>query len=260
MENSKCQDLGKLVSKIRDKDTGFSIADRRWHLRKYPNCFVASEAVDWMIGHKHASSREEAVSILQILHDHGVFYHAANLRRRTKFEDEYLFYTFQDSKVVESLIDEGHQIMSTCQQSIDLDEATASSAGLEALIRELGDAKNGLEIKNRRHRLFRYDNSFVGAQAVDVLMQRKGATRLAAFDAIQKMMDQGYVACLNGNKTVFQDDHDVLYRFISPDDAKHMMEKYTISDFNANDIDGNEVNLGSLCENRVALVVNVASQ
>lgn len=54
---------------------GKLIKDRRYHLRTYPNCFVAQELVDWIVSHKEAPDRATAVSLLQHLMDHDIIHH-----------------------------------------------------------------------------------------------------------------------------------------------------------------------------------------
>lgn len=51
------------------------IKDRRYHLRTYPNCFVALELIDWFLSHKEAPDRAAAVCLLQHLMDHDIIHH-----------------------------------------------------------------------------------------------------------------------------------------------------------------------------------------
>lgn len=54
---------------------GKLIKDRRYHLRTYPNCFVAHELIDWLVSHKEAPDRATAVCLLQHLMDHDIIHH-----------------------------------------------------------------------------------------------------------------------------------------------------------------------------------------
>lgn len=62
------------TSRLRLHD-GKLIKDRRYHLRTYPNCFVAQELIDWILSHKEAPDRATAVCLLQHLMDHDIIHH-----------------------------------------------------------------------------------------------------------------------------------------------------------------------------------------
>ena len=64
----------QLTSRLRLHD-GKLIKDRRYHLRTYPNCFVAQELIDWILSHKEAPDRMTAVCLLQHLMDHDIIHH-----------------------------------------------------------------------------------------------------------------------------------------------------------------------------------------
>lgn len=61
-------------SRLRLHD-GKLIKDRRYHLRTYPNCFVAKELTDWLIDHKEAPDRETGIRLMQKLMDHYIIHH-----------------------------------------------------------------------------------------------------------------------------------------------------------------------------------------
>ncbi|KAH9509752.1 hypothetical protein Btru_044427 [Bulinus truncatus] len=65
------------------------IRDRRYHLRKFKNCFVARDAIDWLIKMYHVQSRDEAVRAMQILLRNGMIHHDDH-----EFKDQNLFYRF----------------------------------------------------------------------------------------------------------------------------------------------------------------------
>lgn len=64
----------KLSSRLR-LHNGKLIKDRRYHLRTYPNCFVAQELIDWLVSHKEVPDRAIAVCLLQHLIDHDIIHH-----------------------------------------------------------------------------------------------------------------------------------------------------------------------------------------
>ena len=51
------------------------IKDRRYHLKLYPQCFVGSELVDWLLSKGEVNSRIEAVAMMQKLCENGVIHH-----------------------------------------------------------------------------------------------------------------------------------------------------------------------------------------
>lgn len=62
------------TSRLRLHD-GKLIKDRRYHLRTYPNCFVAQELIDWLVSHKEAPDRLTAVRLMQHLMDQEIVHH-----------------------------------------------------------------------------------------------------------------------------------------------------------------------------------------
>lgn len=70
---------------------GVDVQDRKWHLKTYPQCFVASELITWMVDQKEADTREEAVQLAEELRQCQVYYHCSE---RKVFEDAFLFYRF----------------------------------------------------------------------------------------------------------------------------------------------------------------------
>uniref|UniRef100_A0A3P9LD37 Si:dkeyp-97e7.9 n=1 Tax=Oryzias latipes TaxID=8090 RepID=A0A3P9LD37_ORYLA len=72
---------------------GKLIKDRRYHLRTYPNCFVAQELIDWLVSHKEAMDRVTAVSLMQNLMDNDIIHHVCD--KRPVFKDAKLLYRFR---------------------------------------------------------------------------------------------------------------------------------------------------------------------
>ncbi|KAL3810425.1 hypothetical protein ACHAXA_005633 [Cyclostephanos tholiformis] len=78
------------------------VRDRYYHLRKYPQCFVCSEAVDYLVESKIASSREDAVRIgNEVMANVGNFEHVCE---EHDFEDGYFFFRFIDPEPVTPLL------------------------------------------------------------------------------------------------------------------------------------------------------------
>ena len=82
-------ELDRLVEQML-RPEGLMIRDRRFRLTWYPDCFVGSEAVDWIVKTQKAT-RQEAVRLGQRLVDRDVIHHVTY---EHGFKDEYLFYRF----------------------------------------------------------------------------------------------------------------------------------------------------------------------
>jgi hypothetical protein len=52
--------LEEVVLRIQDPHRGFLVKDRFFHLKKYEEVFVASEAVDWLVKNLHLRNRAGA--------------------------------------------------------------------------------------------------------------------------------------------------------------------------------------------------------
>ncbi|PXF45739.1 Methylglyoxal synthase [Gracilariopsis chorda] len=79
-----------LISEFR---ASVPIKDRRHHLIKYKNCFVGSEAVDWLVAANPDRTREEAVKIGEQMRKMGLFHH---VHLDHDFKDKRYFYAFND--------------------------------------------------------------------------------------------------------------------------------------------------------------------
>ncbi|GBG25134.1 Dihydrolipoyl dehydrogenase, mitochondrial [Hondaea fermentalgiana] len=66
--------------------------DRTYHFQNFKQCFIGSEAVDFMVNSKVVGTREEAVELGQQMLEQGLFQHVTQDR---DFEDNKLFYRFK---------------------------------------------------------------------------------------------------------------------------------------------------------------------
>jgi len=73
------------------------VRDRTFRLKTYKQCFVGSEAVDYLVNSGQAPSREDAVELGRALQSSDVhlFEHVT---RDHPFDDDYLFFRFVDPK------------------------------------------------------------------------------------------------------------------------------------------------------------------
>ena len=82
-------DLQNVVAKMRNVG-GVKIKDRRHLFKIHSNCFVGSEAVEWMV-EKLNISREQAIQLGQRLMDEKIIYHVVH---KESFQNANFFYRF----------------------------------------------------------------------------------------------------------------------------------------------------------------------
>ncbi|MEL6495853.1 MAG: hypothetical protein AAFQ41_12155 [Cyanobacteria bacterium J06623_7] len=145
------------------------VKDRQHNLSTYPQCFIGSELVDWLMTHRELLEAE-AIALGQNLLEHDLISHVL---RDHDFKNEFLFYQFQDASTPEL-------------PTLSLGEATALAQELQ---------KNGkLTIKNRRHRLNSYKQCFIGSELVDCLVTNHNASVAEAIAMGQSLSSHNLIA------------------------------------------------------------------
>ena len=148
-------DLPALAFRMQ-RSGGADIADRRYRLRIYPECFVASEGVTW-IERALRVPREKAVAVGQALQAAGLIYHVA---REQPFADEALF--FRVAQI----------------------PASWSIERFYSMIR----SEAGFDVADRSYMGTKYSKIFVGSEAVD-WMRAQGHTVNEAMSMGQRLID-----------------------------------------------------------------------
>jgi len=152
---------------------------RRLGLTKYKFCFVAKEAVSFLVSSGIAQSRSEAVRICNVFQNDGLLEHVS---KNVAFEDENLYFKF----------------------CIKLKQKTAEEI--------LDKVMPSVEVKKRKYRLSTYRNCFVGSELVDQLIvtgitkDRHQANQIGC--ALAKM---GYVERVTGEHDFVDDNY--FFRF-----------------------------------------------
>lgn len=72
LTDSSDLDIVELASKFKKNVT---IKDRRWRLQTYKNCFVGSEAVQWLVTSGTANTRADAVKLGLLMQEAGLIEH-----------------------------------------------------------------------------------------------------------------------------------------------------------------------------------------
>ncbi|XP_040210849.1 DEP domain-containing mTOR-interacting protein [Rana temporaria] len=129
------------------------IRDRRYHLRTYPNCFMAREVVDWLIDRKEAPDRPTAVQLMQKTMEHDIIHHSCDEYK--DFKDSRRFYRFRK--------DDG-------TSQLDL-EMMVFSRG-QRLSEKVMNSDNSL-LQAREEDGVKYERAFVATEMVTWLIQEQ---------------------------------------------------------------------------------------
>jgi hypothetical protein len=152
-------DIGEIARRMRGS-AGVPLGERRYRVKWYPNCFVGSEAVDWLV-RGYGLARDEAVELGQHLLERGTIHHVV---KEQPFADGEFFYRFNGS---------GPKL-----DSIEID----------ALVQKMR-APGGLEIGERSYLGRGYASCFVGRDAVDFVCAGYGTAREDAVTLGQRLVD-----------------------------------------------------------------------
>ena len=169
-------DLEQLAADMHAPE-GVSIQDRRYRFNTYPQSFVGSEAVAWMV-HNRNITRESAVRLGQLMIDRRIIRHVLD---EHPFRDGFFFYCFTDKTSIPSINPGFVEEVASIQFIEDID--------LEQLATEMR-APGGVSIQDRRYRLSTYPKSFVGSEAVAWIARNQDITRESAVRLGQLMVDR----------------------------------------------------------------------
>lgn len=157
------------------------IRDRRWHLQRFPRCFIGHEAVQ-QIAATWPCKPAQAVELGQALGRLGLLVHVV---QEHPFLDDNLFYRLAWSD-------------------------TEADQGLGALWNTLS-LPGGLEAKTRHYLGKAYADCWVGRQAVDLLVEKHGLDRLDAWLALHRLMQFGLFEHVTRARPFI--DGEFFYRF-----------------------------------------------
>ncbi|XP_034387955.1 DEP domain-containing mTOR-interacting protein [Cyclopterus lumpus] len=171
---------------------GKLIKDRRYHLRTYPNCFVAEELIDWLVGHKEAPDRATAVCLMQHLMDHDILHHVCD--KRPVLKDAKLLYRFRK--------DDGTFPFNR--------EVKIFMRGQRLYEHLIGDKKSILQLREERG--VAYQRSFSGCQLIDWLLHNGEAeSRCRGLELCRALQEHGIIQHVAKKHDFF--DSGLLYQF-----------------------------------------------
>jgi hypothetical protein len=170
-------DLAELAKRM-VRSGGVEVKNRLYHFRSYPECFVASEAADW-IESALGVSAESAVAVGLAMQEAGLIYHVA---REKAFAAEFLFFRASAASSNFVLSD----FVSLCR-----------SAG-------------GFDVRDRDYMGTNYPRCFIGSEAVG-WMQKTGLSLNEAMSVGERMIRLSIISHVL-NEHPFQ-DAKYFYRF-----------------------------------------------
>jgi len=177
-----------LIEMMRDQ---IDIRNRVVRLRKYKDCFVGSEAVDWMMEKLNLKNKEEAVAIGETLMMRGFIFHYTRSAPFKNSKTE--FYRFSDKS----------------ESNYKLDE--------ERINQFIDKMRWEVPIKDRRKGKQVYPACFVGAEAVDWFIKKlKLSTREEGVEFGQTLIDRSIIHHVKFRDT-FSDKQTSYYQFYQDD-------------------------------------------
>ncbi|KAJ3602629.1 hypothetical protein NHX12_030378 [Muraenolepis orangiensis] len=171
---------------------GKLIKERRYHLRTYPNCFVAQELTGWLVAHKEAPDRATAICLMQHLMDHDMVHHVCD--KRPVFKDAKLLYRFRK--------DDGTFPFNT--------EVKVFMLG-QRLYEHLMVAKDSVLQQREKHGVI-YQRCFPGCQLIDWLLQNAEVEgRKQGAELCRALQEHGILQHVLKKHNFF--DSGLLYQF-----------------------------------------------
>jgi hypothetical protein len=164
------------------------VADRRYRGKLYRDCFVASEAIEWMVANL-GMKRSAALTAGTFLWRTGRIHHVL---REAQFDDGLFFFRFGLPRAASSRLD---------------------LAEVERTMR----SPMGVAIADRAYLGSTYPKTFVGSEAVEWLMQRHRLSRGGAEDVGQSLIDLGVLHHVVDEHGFV--DEAYFYRFLADEAA-----------------------------------------
>jgi hypothetical protein len=170
-------DLADLAQRM-GRSGGVDIRDRSYHLRGYPECFAASDAVNWLA--KALSVDEtQAITVGRAIQATGLIYHVA---REQSFANDYLFF----------------RVARLPQTFVIADFVTQVSAS------------TGFTRRDRSYLGTEYPHCFVGKEAIAWCRARRMSVN-EAMTASQRLVDLSIVSHVINEHPL--KDEELFYRF-----------------------------------------------
>ncbi|MEE6506274.1 hypothetical protein FKM82_007614 [Ascaphus truei] len=182
----------RATSRLRLHDAKL-IKDRRYHLRTYPNCFVAKELADWLMEHKEAPDRETAIRVMQKLMDYNIIHHVCD--EHSEYKDAKLLYRFRK--------DDG---------TFPLNKEVKVFLRGQGLYETMMTGKEASILKVREQGSERYHRTFPGCEMLDWLVKEgEVRSREEAEELCRALLEHGVIQQVTGRHHF--SDSDLLFQF-----------------------------------------------
>ncbi|XP_030068435.1 DEP domain-containing mTOR-interacting protein [Microcaecilia unicolor] len=171
---------------------GKLIKDRRYHLRTYPNCFVAKELTDWLVEHKEAPDRETGIRLMQKLMHHNIIHHVCD--EHSDYKDARLLYRFRK--------DDG---------TFPLDKDVKVFLRGQSLYEKMVSIEDSI-LKAREENEVTYQRTVFGCELIDWLIQEgETESRKEAVELCRLLLEYGIIQHVLNKHHFF--DTKILYQF-----------------------------------------------
>ena len=211
---------------------GVKLKDRKLGFKTFRDCFVGSQAVDFLCASQNMT-RKEAVELGQRFMNEGVFYHVTHDHH---FEDSGLFYRLTTAPTTattlgssqhsrhSSVASSGHGSKEQTQQqpsrqqlrpairSASKFSRSASQQNLHAERDLVSRLRRNVVPKDHKFRAVHYPGSFSGTEATDFLSFNENIDREDAVALGQAMMDDGVFHSLQKDME-FQDSDRCFFQY-----------------------------------------------
>ena len=187
-----------------------SVQHRRYRLRLYKSCFVAEEAVSWLIQAGYAFTRRGAVQLGRALQRANLFEHVCGDHA---FRDGYYFFRF----ITINTTNNNNKYNSTNNTNNDpnAESVVVRSPPSEDVVEAF---KAGIDIKDRKYHLKTYKQCFVGCDAVTWFVEHGYATSRKDAVKLGKALQRSNVLDHVCGDHEFTDNY-YFYRFLKPNET-----------------------------------------
>jgi hypothetical protein len=194
--NANGQELHYNVDYIADVfEEGIEVGPNVFHYRTYNDTFVGRDAVSFLMNHRLAKTRQDAVRVGNSLLERGIFQHCSGDHQ---FKDKFLFYRFVSHK---------QRLQEQKPGAMDTMPVEALAMRFRELVKPSLDP----------HHPFR--NAFCGSAAVDAIIQ--GSLASSRFEAVQigqKLAeDLQLFYCVYDSNRPFLDNAHTYYQYHNHD-------------------------------------------
>jgi hypothetical protein len=183
--------LNDVAEAMRQGPHRLEIRDRSYLLKKYPACFIGSEAVAWLMQHRQLT-RPLAIKMGERMFEAGLFHHVTDDHDFRDGNFYFRFYADEESGAPANTASGGAAAAGGAQRidAIDVSQAAEKMRGA-----------GGVEVATRRYLLKTYPKCLLGSEAVDWLAREYGVSRPLAVKLGERMVEAGLIHHVT-------DDHD----------------------------------------------------